>query len=332
MMNKIKYFMENYYTINDSNFGGNEIGKILTKDINDTLKAKLKELKIDDIKEVKASIGRGRKAEVPWENVQINDMKDENTFINFVIFFSADSKIMYLTLNQKFDFYQGSNTEKMNKAKEFANKMVKILLENNITIPSDMYKGSIDLRCKGDTARGYEKTTMLYKKYEIENLPTDEQFMKDVVKFIDMVKTIKRIKGSKTITNFINDVLNNKFEYKVYTEDKEEIKKEMKKYYEGKKRTRTVTTSSPIRNKNLANDYKEYLKEKQNGKIWCEVCKRYENIPQILEVHHKIEISNYEKENKEYTTFDDVILLCPTCHSILHLVGNLEEIEKYILD
>ena len=78
-------------------------------------------------------------------------MKDENTFINFVILFSADSKIMYLTLNQKFDFYQGSNTEKMNKAKELANKMVKILLENNITIPSDMYKGSIDLRCKGKT-------------------------------------------------------------------------------------------------------------------------------------------------------------------------------------
>lgn len=114
--------------------------------------------------------------------------------------------------------------------------------------------------------------------------------------------------------------------YKITKTEVDEIKSN-KKYYEGTKEVKTIVTKKTVRNKELRKDYLEYLKRKQKGKIYCEICKKWENEEEMLDVHHKIEISKYEENEKEYTTFKDVIAICPSCHRYAHLHG-IEEAKK----
>ena len=118
--------------------------------------------------------------------------------------------------------------------------------------------------------------------------------------------------------------------YELCKEDKEELDLDSKKYIEGKREINIVISRKPIRNKSLAKDYKEYFASKHEGKIYCEICGKWHDIPKVLEVHHLVEISKYEKSEKEYTTFEDVILLCPTCHKIFHLKNNIEKVKEVV--
>ena len=120
--------------------------------------------------------------------------------------------------------------------------------------------------------------------------------------------------------------INKKYEF-TKEEKREILKKVNKKYYEGVKKT--VISKKTVRNNQLRDDYIEYLKNKQNGKIWCEICGQWEEIGEdMLQVHHLIEINGYEKENKEYSTFDDVIAICPNCHRLIHIFENIEDVKK----
>ena len=114
---------------------------------------------------------------------------------------------------------------------------------------------------------------------------------------------------------------------KKYKLEKEEIE-ELKKYREGERKVSKIISNKPVRNKNLPNDYKEYFKTKHEGKIYCECCREWQDIPEILEVHHIFELSKYEEKN--YSTFEDVILLCPNCHKLAHLKGDLEEVKNIL--
>lgn len=119
---------------------------------------------------------------------------------------------------------------------------------------------------------------------------------------------------------------------KKYTIDKaesKELESELKKYYEGVKQYKTIVSNKPIRNKDLPKDYKEYFRTKHNGKIYCECCGEWEDIEQMLQVHHILEVAKYQENNKEYTTFDDVILLCCNCHKLCHILGGLDKVKEY---
>ena len=109
-----------------------------------------------------------------------------------------------------------------------------------------------------------------------------------------------------------------------------EVNEENKKYFEGNRTTKTMIVTKVKRDSKLAKDYKENFAQDHNGKIYCEICKKWEDVPKILEVHHKLEISKYEENNKIYTTFDDVILLCPACHKLLHIYGDEREVKNAV--
>ena len=116
-------------------------------------------------------------------------------------------------------------------------------------------------------------------------------------------------------------------QYEINKEEIEEIKEE-KKYYEGKRKKATTTSMKVVRNSQLAKDYKEYSKEQHNGKCVCEICE-LEHDERMVDVHHKIQVSDYEKERKEYSTFEDVILLCPLCHRATHIYDGIEGAKEY---
>lgn len=71
-------------------------------------------------------------------------------------------------------------------------------------------------------------------------------------------------------------------------------------------------------------------KRKSKDKYTCQVCGFYLKVgnSHVIDCHHLMPIAEGERE----TTLDDLISLCPTCHSIAHIHGikplTIEEIKE----
>lgn len=94
------------------------------------------------------------------------------------------------------------------------------------------------------------------------------------------------------------------------------IEKEEDTFYEGKKYERTYLKSQ--RNINAVRKFKKAKN------YTCEVCNFHFN-KRIVEVHHLTPFSETEGERKVNT--EDLIVLCPNCHSIAHYL--LKQDKKY---
>jgi len=83
---------------------------------------------------------------------------------------------------------------------------------------------------------------------------------------------------------------------------------------------------------NKINRRKKELYFKQNGKLNCEVCDfdfymAYGELGKgFIEVHHKTPLSEIDGETK--TNLDDLALVCPNCHRMLHREINTLSIKK----
>lgn len=67
---------------------------------------------------------------------------------------------------------------------------------------------------------------------------------------------------------------------------------------------------------------KDEFKSKNNGKLFCEICKfdykeKYGELGEdYIEGHHVIPVSELEEGSK--TKVEDIILVCANCHRMLH--------------
>ena len=79
------------------------------------------------------------------------------------------------------------------------------------------------------------------------------------------------------------------------------------------------------RNSQIVKQAKEQFKMRNNGRLFCEVCKfdfseRYGQIGEgFIEAHHKKPISKMQPG--DVTRIEDFIMVCSNCHSMLH-IGN----------
>jgi predicted HNH restriction endonuclease len=90
-----------------------------------------------------------------------------------------------------------------------------------------------------------------------------------------------------------------------------------KEFYEG--RIKEISILQRERNQEIV----KYAKQRDN--YTCKVCGFSYN-QKVVQVHHVIPLS---KQNEEYEIkIDDLITLCPTCHSLAHLL--LDENEIYV--
>lgn len=91
------------------------------------------------------------------------------------------------------------------------------------------------------------------------------------------------------------------------------------------------------RNQKIINRKKEQFKER-NDAIFCEVCsfnftEKYpsELAEDFIEVHHINPISESKEQVK--TTLEDLILVCPNCHQMVHRTqdakGNLKKLQSH---
>ncbi|EEM06206.1 HNH endonuclease [Bacillus pseudomycoides] len=89
---------------------------------------------------------------------------------------------------------------------------------------------------------------------------------------------------------------------------------------EGKKKLRLHIYRE--RNSKLIRTVKDEFKSKNNGKLFCEICKfdykeKYGELGEdYIEGHHVIPVSELEEGSK--TKVEDIILVCANCHRMLH--------------
>lgn len=106
---------------------------------------------------------------------------------------------------------------------------------------------------------------------------------------------------------WIFDFSGTSFENLINTQEYKEGKVQ---YFKHKKRER---------NRNLVNDAKNAFRKKNDNKLFCEICGfNFLNVYGIdyIEVHHLKAIADMKDD--ETTNIEDVCLVCPNCHRIIH--------------
>ena len=180
--------MDEYPEAKKSSFAGNSVSKLFKKDFHE----KLKEIGLvnDEQYIVKGSVGQGNWAMVPWICIfdkEITSSAKSGTYIGFL--FSADCKSVYLTLIQGMtDIKDSKGTSKaIETLKENAKKAI-----SELKIYDFKSEPSISLGTNlTETARFYEFSTILYKKYEKDNFPGEKQIESDIRNLLDIYTQYK---------------------------------------------------------------------------------------------------------------------------------------------
>jgi hypothetical protein len=99
---------------------------------------------------------------------------------------------------------------------------------------------------------------------------------------------------------------------------------------EGKKRV--VAHALRERDKKIIEEKKKAFK-KLSGRIYCECCEfspkdmyGYE-LEGLIEVHHKVPLSECADDEVRVTTLDDLVLLCRNCHGAIHRITPMPPLE-----
>lgn len=99
---------------------------------------------------------------------------------------------------------------------------------------------------------------------------------------------------------------------------------------EGKKRV--VAHVLRERDKGLVKKKKDDFRAENGGAVFCECCgltpaDMYgHELDGIIEVHHKIPLSECADDEIRVTTLDDLILLCKNCHGAIHRIDPMPEL------
>src|SRR5262249_29270130 len=132
---------------------------------------------------VKASVGQGNWAKVPW--IAFLDERETRTTTRgvYVVFlFRQDGSGVYATLNQGVT----EPTERLGDAaglRELTEKARKIRLQPEckaLALVGFQLDDAIDLRADARLGQSYESSTIAHKLYEKGSIPPDDDIMKDL--------------------------------------------------------------------------------------------------------------------------------------------------------
>mgnify|MGYP000975241009 CR=1 FL=1 len=166
-------------------------------------------------------------------------------------------------------------------------------------------ENDIDKHLKNEEKDGKE-TTPIINKITKNKLQFDSE-IEDI--YVDYCKTLdieiyhnKRKYWYLDLTGSSFDTIANNYS-KGYLEGRT---------FEGKHKRRE-------RNRKLVDDAKRRFRDEHEGQIFCEIC-RFNFMTNYgvdyIEVHHLKAISNMKED--EATCLDDVCLVCPNCHRVIH--------------
>ena len=199
---QLKQFLNGWTQATKEQFTEHPIATLFRQDIKGEIDAIVKNS--DPLFEVKASVGAGNWANVPWLSIlnpKITSTTQDGIYP--VYLFNADGSGFYLSLNQ------GTTNPTKLLGKRVAEKRaekIKDLLLFNIPELSGWGHPDIDLRAGTPLGKSYEKTNISAKYYDASAIPLSEDLIEDLKSILNIYKKIEQI-DIETILN-INESIN----------------------------------------------------------------------------------------------------------------------------
>jgi 5-methylcytosine-specific restriction protein A len=300
-----------YPTVSRNNFKGHEFANHIRNTVPKSLHTYLE---LPDIYNIRASVGNGSWAKVPWIAI-FNRLVTESVTSGFycVYLFCADCSGVYLSLNQgiadKRDKYGlGESREILrSQANHFRNAIDLRQIES--------FSGSMDLKLdaipKETTSRrlglAYEAGNIVSKFYSRDLIPEDNILISDLRKLLEIYFIL-----------FEKSLLNS--ENQTFKTEENEWFEDLTKYRIHRVAERNQTLSKRV---------------KQLQGFTCKVCNfnfetRYGEIGKnYIEAHHIVPISSLNRTKIQLDPIQDFTVLCSNCHRMIHRIKPVPSVEEF---
>lgn len=123
------------------------------------------------------SVGQGNLSQIPWVGIFNRHITESATFGLYIVYlYSIEFKKLFLTLNQGFthfsEIYKKNKYEYIRKTAEYFSNEMKL----------NGYSKDIPKLAQNTTklAKGYEYGTIVYKAYDIDNMPDEKSMLLDL--------------------------------------------------------------------------------------------------------------------------------------------------------
>ena len=250
---------------------------------------------------VKASLGEGNWANVPWIAFLSRMVTSSTTYGYYPVYlWSADCQTIYLSMGQG-----------VTKVKDEFGKQWKQTLRNRSAIIRSRvpeYKeyftaNSPILNGRTPLAKQYEEAPAFSKSYKTNSLPTDNELLTDLKKMLSLYDKLIFSGGTDLIENDDSDAergknlsLSEKKQYRVH------------RIIEGRANTKAV---------------------KEHHGYTCQVCsfdfeKAYGELGKdYIEAHHLVPYSELQEGASRTLSIEtDFVVLCANCHRMIHRMDD----------
>lgn len=327
---------QNYLTEKNNAFKENSLGTLVRKDIPNEIMTFLDPEKFS----VKGSIGQGQWAVIPWVCIYNKAISAKTTYgIDIAILFKADMTGFYITLNQGWTFFKNSY-----KPKQIAKEKIKQASYTLSNIVDDLGYSvdPIDLGSSETLAVGYELGSIFNKYYDIECLPTNEEFEEDIKAFTQMLVEVELYIGkNRSFEDFYREILNNSF-YQALIHDQSifkevddndetyvyQIEEEMAESPAEEIIEEPTQRKDPVINRggqeNWPRDSKIAAIALKKTNFLCEVDPTHQTFTSrktgksYMEAHHLIPMGRQGEFDYSLDKIANIKCICPNCHRLLH--------------
>lgn len=287
-------------------FAGNEFANFVRHDI--ALEAKKRLIFLPYDLEVKASVGQSKWASVPWLaffDPIVTDTATRGFYVVYLI--NAENEEIVLSLNQgTTEVYEefGDNERGRQILARRANEMAERVSDYSTYFDTDQ----IDLGSNASLPAGYEAGHAFGRKYRATEIDPD-QFYADLENMLAAYRSLVDRGGRTPIDSMMEEAGSTDII-------------ETRKYILSRRIERAKNVRLPVL---------------ERRGLKCEGCglepaKHYnyqgpiKNTP--LDVHHASPIRELsEGETRRYKIPDDFLVLCPTCHRVIHKQNDESDIE-----
>ena len=173
----VKYLFDNYVQATKGPFADSSVGEYVRNMIPQNF---IKSGLIDKTNyKIKASVGQGIWAQVPWIGIFRNDITDSaQNGVYIVYLLSADGNSLFLTFNQGFTDIAKDKTAKetVDEMRKRASDCISKLNKHSFRSDENISLGS-NLT---NRAEMYQKGAIFYKEYQKQNLPSEEILRHDL--------------------------------------------------------------------------------------------------------------------------------------------------------
>jgi 5-methylcytosine-specific restriction protein A len=308
----LEKIMIEYPEVSKNNFKGHQFASYFRNDIPISIETLLK---LPDIYSIKASVGNGAWAKVPWIAI-FNKLVTESVTSGFycVYLFRVDCSGVYLSLNQGIADKRDKYGLKVSRdiLRKQAHFFRDILAQENKYF-SDPLDLKLDLIPRETTTRrlglAYEAGNIAAKFYDKNTIPDDKTLTDDLEKLLEIYFSLfEKFSLQENVLNSEEEV-----EEKEWFED-------LTKY-----RMHRVTE----RNRNLSK------RVKQLQGYTCTACNfnfesKYGEVgKEFIESHHVVPISSLNREKIQLDPIQDFIVLCSNCHQMIHRIKPMPTLEEF---